>query len=301
MVHKKLLLHILAKLDWIVILIASMTGFVMASPPDTVYITTSGSTLTITQSGTILTQGTTTAYATTTAQTLFSPAKVAILNNSTVVRSWNFPDYIFKINGSVVSTTATFVSGVTALNPGNIKSMKLLKEIIVVVDSASIGTDANITYLVGAQDTINISGLNGNTDKSYRLECTVINPTTSDTHILRFNGVATNVYDYKFSYAGSTSQTAGSAATFMAICPSVGTNSITHFNLNIDATTGINRTFLGSFTAINANQITVNNSGITAGLWRDNSTNITSMTFRYASISGGYGVGTRIKIYSLQP
>jgi len=300
MVHKKLLLHILAKLDWIVILIASMTGFVMASPPDTVYITTSGSTLTITQSGTVLTQGTTTAYATTTAATIFNPAKVAILNNSTTVRSWNFPDYIFKINGSVVSTTATFVSGVTALNPGNIKSMKLLKEYQVVTALPS-PLETGVTYLVGAQDTINISGLNGNTDKSYRLECTVINPTTGDTHILRFNGVATNVYDYKFSYAGSTSQTAGAAATFMAICPSVGTNSITRFNLNIDATTGINRTFLGSFTAINANQITVNNSGITAGLWRDNSTNITSMTFRYASISGGYGVGTRIKVYSLQP
>jgi len=300
MVHKKLLLHILVKLDWIVILIATMTGFVMASTPDTVYITTSGSTLTITQSGTVLTQGTTTAYATTTAQTVFSPAKVAILNNSTVVRSWNFPDYIFKINGSVVSTTTLFVSGVTALNPGNIKSMKLLKEYQVVTALPS-PLETGVTYLVGAQDTINISGLNGNTDKSYRLECTVINPTTSDTHILRFNGVATNVYDYKFSYAGSTSQTAGAAAAFMAICPSVGTNSITHFNLNIDATTGINRTFLGSFTAINANQITVNNSGITAGLWRDNSTNITSMTFRYASISGGYGVGTRIKVYSLQP
>lgn len=300
MVHKKLLLHILAKLDWIVILIASMTGFVMASTPDTVYITTSGSTLTITQSGTVLTQGTTTAYATTTAATIFNPAKVAILNNSTTVRSWNFPDYIFKINGSVVSTTATFVSGVTALNPGNIKSMKLLKEYQVVTALPS-PLETGVTYLVGAQDTINISGLNGNTDKSYRLECTVINPTTGDTHILRFNGVATSVYDYKYSYAGSTSQTAGSAATFMAICPSVGTNSITRFNLNIDATTGINRTFLGSFTAINANQITVNNSGITAGLWRDNSTNITSMTFRYASISGGYGVGTRIKVYSLQP
>jgi len=277
-----------------------MTGFVMASTPDTVYITTSGSTLTITQSGTVLTQGTTTVYATTTAATIFSPAKVAILNNSTVVRSWNFPDYIFKINGSVVSTTATFVSGVTALNPGNIKSMKLLKEYQVVTALPS-PLETGVTYLVGAQDTINISGLNGNTDKSYRLECTVINPTTGDTHILRFNGVATNVYDYKYSYAGSTSQTAGSAAAFMAICPSVGTNSITHFNLNIDATTGINRTFLGNFTAINTNQITVNNSGITAGLWRDNSTNITSMTFRYASISGGYGVGTRIKVYSLQP
>lgn len=300
MVHKKILLHILSKLEWIVILIATMTGFVLAATPDTVYITTLGSTLTITQSGTVLTQGTSTVYATTTAATIFNPAKVAILNNSTVVRSWNFPDYIFKINGSVASTTTTFVSGITALNPGNVKSMKLLKD-IQVVTALPTTLESGVTYLVGAQDTIAITGLDGNTDKSYRVDASVVNPTTGDTHILRFNGIATNVYDYKYSYAGSTSQTSASAQSFMAICPSVGTNSITHFYLNIDAGIGINRTFLGSFTAINANQITVNNSGLTAGVWRDNSTNMTSMIFRYASISGGYGVGTRIKVYTLQP
>jgi len=299
MVHKKLLLHILAKLDWIVILIASMTGFVMASTPDTVYITTSGSTLTITQSGTVLTQGTTTAYATSTAATIFSPAKVAILNNSTTVRSWNFPDYIFKINGSVVSTTATFVSGVTALNPGNIKSMKLLKEYQVVTALPS-PLETGVTYLVGAQTSISITGLDGNSDQMYQIEASTVNAGSQDTHWMRFNNISTGVYDFRYSYAGSTSTTTANAGQIF-ISPNQGNNSISLFTMVIDAKTGKNRSLQGQFTPVGGNQQTIASLSLFSGVWRDSSTNLTSIQFGYASITGGYGVGTRIRIFSLQP
>lgn len=270
-----------------------------ASAQDTVYIANSGNNATVTYKGTVQSIPLSSISASKFTNVLL-PTRVAIFNGATQIQDWVFNNYKFKVNSTAITNVDSFVPVVNRLNTASIKSFKLLKDIQVVTALPST-IDPTVTYLVGAQDTIAITGLNGNTDKAYKLECVVINPATGDTHILRFNGVATNVYDYKYSYAGSTSQTAGATQSFMAICPSVGTNSITHFNINIDATTGINRTFLGSFTAINANQITVNNSGITAGLWRDNSTNITSMTFRYASISGGYGVGTRIKVYSLQP
>lgn len=300
MLHKKFLLHILAKLEWIVILIATMTGFVLAATPDTVYITTSGSTLTITQSGTVLTQGTSTVYATTTAATIFSPAKVAILNNSTVVRSWNFPDYIFKINGSVATTTTTFVSGITALNPGNVKSFKLLKD-IQVVTALPAKQDPNVTYLVGAKDTILVSGLNGNSDDSYRIIADVINPTTNDNITLRFNNIATNVYDFRYSYVGSTSTTASNATSSIALCPTSGIGSLNHISLEIDAKTGMNRHTLTTASQVGSSQQAVAGLLVSGGVWRDSSTNITSITFRYSSISGGYGVGTRIRIFSLQP
>lgn len=185
------------------------------------------------------------------------------------------------------------------LRPSFAGLMKIVATIKVV--AALPGTlEAGVTYLVGAQTAITISGLNGNTQQVYEINGNIITPSTGDAIIMRYNGVATGVYDYKYSYAGSTSQTAGATQAFMAICPTVGSNSITRFKLNIEASTGINRTFLGSFTAINANQITVNNSGITAGNWRDNSTNITSIVFGYASITGGFGVGTVIRLLALQ-
>lgn len=300
MVHKKLLLHILAKLEWIVILIASMTGFVLASTPDTVYITTSGSTLTIAQSGTTLTQGTTSVYATTTASTIFNPAKVAILNNSTTVRSWNFPDYIFKINGSVATTTTLFVSGVTALNPGNVKSFKLLKDIQVVTSLPSV-QDPTVTYIVGAKDTILVSGLDGNTDDSYKIIADVVNPTTSDNVILRFNNISASVYDWRYSYAGSTSAASGNAQTSMAVCPTSGSSSLNHISLEIDAKAGNNRHYIATTSQVGSSQQVVAGMLLSGGIWRDNSTKLTSMTFRYASISGGFGVGTRIRVFSLQP
>ena len=300
MVHKIQHLYRLAKLEWICIILASLTGYALAVTPDTVYITTSGSTLTITQSSTVLTQGTSTAYATTTPATVFSPAKVAILNNSTVVRSWNFPDYIFKINGSVITTTTLFVSGVTALNPGNVKSFKLLKD-IQVVTALPATQDPTVTYIVGAKDTILISGLNGNSDDSYRIIADVINPTTGDNVNLRLNNISTSVYDWRYSYAGSTSTAAANAQPQMSISPTSGGGSLNHISIEMDAKSGNNRHYIATTSQVGSSQQIVAGMLLSGGIWRDNSTNISSMCFRYSSITGGYGVGTRIRVFSLQP
>lgn len=171
---------------------------------------------------------------------------------------------------------------------------------IKVVSALPATLEPGVTYLVGAQNTITISGLNGNVQQLYHITADVVNPTTGDTIIMRYNGVSTNVYDYRYSYAGSTSTTAGATQAFMAVCPAVGSNSINHIELNVDGSIGNNRNFSGVFSAINGNQQTVNANGLTCGNWRDNSTNITSIVFGYASITGGFGVGTVIRLSALQ-
>ena len=157
-----------------------------------------------------------------------------------------------------------------------------------------------VTYLVGAQTTISITGLNGNADLYYRIMGTTINAGSADTHTMRFNTVNTNVYDSRYSYVGAASSTGSNLQTHIFIAPNNGANSLTMFDINIDPATGKNRTVQGVANVFGANQITAPLYPTFGGLWRDNSTNITSIQLGYASISNGYAVGTRIRLFALQ-
>jgi hypothetical protein len=157
-----------------------------------------------------------------------------------------------------------------------------------------------VTYLVGAQTSISITGLNGNTEQYYKIIGTTINAGTADTHILRVNGIATNVYDSRYSYVGAASSVGSNTQTSIFLAPNNGSNSMTMFDINIDASTGKNRTIQGVANTFGSNQITVPLYPTFGGLWRDNSTNLTSIQFGYASISNGYAVGTRLILFALQ-
>jgi hypothetical protein len=68
----------------------------------------------------------------------------------------------------------------------------------------------------------------------------------------------------------------------------------------IDARIGKNRTLTGQFMPTGANQQTVGSLSIFGGVWRDNSTNLTSIQLTFASILNGYNVGTVIRVFALQ-
>lgn len=157
-----------------------------------------------------------------------------------------------------------------------------------------------VTYLVGAQTTISITGLNGNADLYYRIMGTTINAVSADTHTMRFNTINTNVYDSRYSYVGAASSVGSSAQTHMFLAPNNGSNSLTMWDINIDPATGKNRVVQGTASTFGANQQTTPLYPTFDGLWRDNSTNITSIQLGYASISNGYAVGTRIRLFALQ-
>ena len=178
--------------------------------------------------------------------------------------------------------------------------MKVIRTIKVVTALPSV-LEEGVTYLVGAQDLINITGLDGNKDQIYQIEATTINPATNNVQVLRFNGVSTNVYDFRYvEFGGSTSISALNATSSMSYMASSGTNSMEQTIMTIQAATGRNRTFVSQSLRGGANQITTVASYFGTGMWRDNSTNITSINILYSVISGGYGVGTVVRVLALQ-
>lgn len=286
---------------WLIVAISALTGFIQVSAQnaDTVYITVSLGMVSVVQDGSTITFDASQCYG-----AINSPrtqkTRVSLFNGATPAKYWYFNDYIFKISGSVVTSTSAWLTAISNLNPGQLKSYRKIAEYRVVTSLPTV-QDPAVTYLVGAKDTILISGLNGNVDKIYRIDATVINPATGDNITLRFNNVLSGVYDYRYSYAGSTSTTASNAQTSISISPSTGTSSINTISAFVYAETGRNRQVMGEVLQGGANQQTISGMLIHGGNWRDNSTNMTSMCFRYASITGGYGVGTIISVFALRP
>ena len=270
-----------------------------ASAQDTVYIANSGNNATVTYKGTVQSIPLSSISASKFTNVLL-PTRVAIFNGATQIQDWVFNNYKFKVNSTAITNVDSFVPVVNRLNTASIRSFKLLKD-IQVVTALPATIDPTVTYLVGAQDSILITGLNGDVDKIYRIDATVINPATGDNITLRFNNVLSGVYDYHYSYLGTTTLVTANAQTSMSISPSTGSGSISTISSFVYAETGKNRQVSGQVLRGGANQQTISGMLIHGGIWRDNSTNIISMTFRFASISGGFGVGTRIRIFSLQP
>ena len=271
---------------------------ISANAQDTVYIGTIANNATITYKGTVKSIPLSLISASKFTGVL-QPTRVAIYNGATQVDDWVFNNYPFKVNNVFVTNVDSFVPYVNRLNTASIRSMKMIQEYLI-VSALPATIDPNITYLVGARDTIAITGLNGNSDGYYSIVADIVNPKSSDAVIMRFNNISTNVYDYRYSYAGSTSTTSAVATNSFVVSPTSGTNSLNNITIAINASAGINRTYTGTILQGSAGQNTVAGMLLTGGTWRDNSTNLTSITFRYTSITGGYGVGTRIRVYALR-
>jgi hypothetical protein len=266
---------------------------------DTVYIATVGNNATVTYKSTVQSIPLSSISASKFTGTL-QPTRVAIFNGSTQINDWVFNNYNFKVNSTAITNVDSFVPVVNRLNTASIKSFKLIQEIQVVA-ALPVSPDPNITYLIGAKDTILISGLNGNTDMMYNIVADVLNPTSSDAIIMRINNISTNVYDYRYSVAGAASTVAANAQNSIVLAPTSGSNSISHINIDVDGRTGLNRNIGGILIRGGASQNSIDNNYVIGGNWRDSSTNITSICFRYPSITGGYGVGTTIKVFALRP
>lgn len=287
------------KHDWIIILFSMLIATATANAQDTVYIANSGSNVTITYKGTVKSVPRSLISANKIVSPIL-PTQVSIFNGASQIDSWTYNFYRFKVNQTAITNVDSFVPAINNLNTAMIKSFKLLRDIQVVSVLPS-NPDPTVTYLVGNQSSINITGLNGNNDQMYQIELVSVNPSTNDTQILRFNNVATNVYDFRRSALTDTySGSATSATSSIAFNISTGTNSLEQAVITIHASTGKNRTILSHALRGGTNGITMNNQYMTTGIWRDNSSNITSIQILYPSIIGGYGVGTRIRVFSLQ-
>jgi hypothetical protein len=271
----------------------------IAFAQDTVYIASVGNNATITYKGTVKSIPLS-LISSSKFTGVLQPTRVAIFNGATQIDDWVYNNYKFKVNTTAITNVDSFVPVVNRLNTASIKSLKLIQEIRV-VSALPVSPDPTVTYLVGAQTSINITGLNGNADQLYQVEAYVYNTSTQDNPSIRFNSISTNVYDYRFSYVGQASSTAANATNLIPLSPTGTTNALSLFQITIYPQTGLNRSLQGQGSRLEANIQGVGTLSTFAGIWRDNSTNITSIQFVYPSITNGYGVGTIIRVFALRP
>jgi hypothetical protein len=196
------------------------------------------------------------------------------------------------------------ILAISEVNPPASQSglMKVIKTIKVVTALPTV-LEAGVTYLVGAQNAVNITGLNGDADEMYKIDGLVITPASSNAISMRFNNISSGVYDMQRVENGSGGAYANQitntqTSLFFAIAS--GGNSLLQFNMSIDAKTGKNRTGNIVASRSGSNQIAGSSIFQTFILWRDNSTNLTSINLGFNTITGGYGVGTVIRVFALQ-
>jgi hypothetical protein len=176
----------------------------------------------------------------------------------------------------------------------------ILTQTIKIVASIPVTLETGVTYLVGNQNQIDIKDLDGNADKFYKLEMMLVNPNLNDLIILRVNNVATNAYDFRYAYAGSTSTSVTNNTSRIGLGSVQNGNSLTTLMLNLWAETGVNRIAEWQMGITQAAQATVGLPLIGNGVWKNNSTNITSL--RLGSDTAGviqFGVGTVLRLYKL--
>jgi len=225
--------------------------------------------------------------------------QVIIKDVQTEVQRYNVANFIFKINGSVVTGSSSIYTEINNLNSGVTQSLKIFHTYRIVSGVPST-QDANTTYLVGDQDSILIANLNGNADRLYKLQMMLVNPGSNDLMTLRINNVATNAYDYRYAYAGSTSTQVANNTNRIGLGSVQNGNSLTTLTLYLYADTGVNRIAEWQQGITQASQATVGLPLIGNGVWKNNSTNITSL--RLGSDTFGvidFGVGTVVYVYKL--
>lgn len=225
--------------------------------------------------------------------------QIIIKDVQTEVQRFNVTSFIFKINGSVVTGSANIYTSINNLNSGTIPTMKLY-QVYRVVDSIPVPPDANTTYLIGTQDTILISNLDGNRDKFYSLKFLLVNPGNNDLMTMRFNNVATNAYDYRYAYAGSTNTQFQTNTNRIGIGSVQNGNTLTTLDFDIYAQTGVNRMIQWQMGITQASQATIGLPLIGNAVWKNNSTNMTSIRFGSDTPTViDYGVGTIVYVYRL--
>ena len=225
--------------------------------------------------------------------------QIIIKDVQTEVQRFNVTNFIFKINGIVVTGSGAIYTAINNLNSGVIPTMKLYHTYRIVTATPD-PPDANTTYLIGDQDTILIADLDGNRDKFYTIKFLLVNPGANDLMTMRFNNVATNSYDYRYAYAGSTSTQVANNAGQIGIGSVQNGNSLTTIDFDIYAQTGTNRMIQWQQGITQASQATVGLPLIGNGVWKNNTTNMTSI--RFGSATAGvidYGVGSVVYVYRL--
>jgi len=174
-----------------------------------------------------------------------------------------------------------------------------LKHTIKVVTELPETLEPNTTYYVNAQNYIEFTGLDGNTDILYNVIGVLVGGSGNEAMSMQINGITTNNYDWRYGYTGTTSAAGGNNETRIQIGSMQGLNALNMIDLKISAETGKNRNMFWDLTTTGVSQQAMSAPLSGNANWRNSSSNLTSLRFMAPSVTGMYGVGTVFRIFSL--
>ena len=235
--------------------------------------------------------------------------QIIIKDVQTEVQRFNVANFIFKINGSVVTGSDSIYTEINNLNSGVSEKLQLLKT-VKVVSALPATLEPNTEYVVGDTSLINITGLDGNASKLWQI---VINgvATSTSTSTLRLlmtiNGITTNQaytsVNQNVTQAGTASSTSSTTDLIIGNVSITNTGADGHFSSNVFLSPNVvNSSIFRTMSATGSFSRSVASYGsvTSGGMWRDATTNITSIQILTSSTSTtNFKVGTEIQILQL--
>ena len=157
------------------------------------------------------------------------------------------------------------------------------------------------TDLTSTQDSIPVSGLDGNTDKEYKIVTRITAANTSCFFGVRFNGISSSVYGWKTigATSGPTPDAqANTTITSLLIGTANALGTTTYSDGFMLAKTGNSRIFHNLVVqSLSPATNSIYESYYFSSIWNDSTTNITSMTFM-SNISNCYAAGSHIEVWA---
>jgi hypothetical protein len=300
-------LHNLSKLTFLIVMLSAFT-LSAQTYQGTVSITSTGSTIEINEGLNTRIIPASDIYAQKYGNQLYGD-KIAINNGAIEVIKWTFRDYLFIVSGDTIPTIDSLQTRINNLNSGTIPKMQLLTTIKVVASLPAI-PEPNTDYVVGDTGLINITGLNGNNSKLWQIVINGVAKSTATTTLelqMIINGITTaGAYtstNQNIAQGGVVSVQNSATHLLIGAISVVNTSADVHFSSNVflsppvvSASTFRTMSAMGSY-ARNTSVYGHSNSG---GIWRDASTNITSIQItNNSTATTKFTIGTEIQILQL--
>lgn len=290
------------------IALCSLSGYMATAQTDTVYFTSSGSTISMAWKSNIKTIQTDAILSNIGQEGL--AWYVYVNSGTTEVGRFRYTSYAFKINGVATSRNIDSIRiAINNLNSGVFSRPKLLRTIRV-VSALPSPLEPRTDYIVGDTNFINITGLNGNSAELWQVVVSGVATSTSTADLrllMTFNGITTaGAYtstNSQITQGGGFSVQNVNNSFLIGIVSVINTGANVHFSSNatispfvVSANTFRTMSAGGSY----ARSASVYGHTSSGGIFRDATTNITSLQITTESTATTrFKVGTTIELLQL--
>ncbi|HMV45490.1 MAG TPA: hypothetical protein PLP33_31400 [Leptospiraceae bacterium] len=204
---------------------------------------------------------------------------------------------------AVTGTFNTFTSG-TVVKASDINTnFATLKAAIESIPSQPSMRLIYETDLTGTQNNINVTGLDGNTDKEYMIVARIVSPITAAcAYGIQPNGITgSSIYGFQYVGAGGPPSAIAGRNTnelFLNMTTNNTAGQVAYANSFMLAKTGASRVLH----TLNVQQLaagtsTIGDNYVFSAVWTDSTTNITSLNFA-AQNNSCYGAGSHIEVWA---